>query len=253
MAHVSGALTGYYLGRKWLSDRKWLIEVELQDEIEHMKASRGDWLGISSLRLNQRTLKEAKSADELRAHEREFDDVLRQVHKLNETHEYSDALNVMLAGVKRYGESEEVLKDVFGASLRWTRSLFTLNLARHLITYFLARGKRKEALNVCETCFTFAPEFILAQPLDVMPLAHLAFQQQRHQLAYSLVHNSEDRYGDALNTTDAKLFEAKILVNYLDRPDDAHSVLESLKRDGDSHRKSEVLALDSAIAPLLKQ
>jgi membrane associated rhomboid family serine protease len=251
VAHVSGALTGYYLGRKWLSDRKWLIEVELQDEIEHMKASRGNWLGVPSLRLNQRTFKEAKSADDLRVHEREFDDVLCQAHKLNETHEYSEALNVLLAGIKRYGESEEVLKDVFATSLRWTRSLFTLRFARHYITYLLAHGKRKEALNVCETCFTFAPEFILARALDVMPLAHLAFQQQRYQLAYSLVHDSEDRYGDSLNTTDAKLLEARMLVSHLDRPDDAHSVLESLKRDVDSPRKCEIFALDSAIAPLL--
>ncbi len=38
LAHVVGGVTGYYLGRWWLSDRKWLIEVELQDEIEHMRA-----------------------------------------------------------------------------------------------------------------------------------------------------------------------------------------------------------------------
>jgi hypothetical protein len=65
------------------------------------------------------------------------------------------------------------------------------------------------------------------------------------------VHNSEDRYGNAIDTTDAKLLEARILVNHLNRPDDAHSVLESLKREVDSHRRSEILALDSAIAPYL--
>ena len=49
VAHVSGALTGYYLGRWWLADRKWLVETELQEEIENMKTSRRDWFGISAV------------------------------------------------------------------------------------------------------------------------------------------------------------------------------------------------------------
>ena len=251
VAHVSGALTGYYLGRRWLSDRKWLIEVELQDEIAHMKASRGDWLGISSLRMNQRALKEAKSADQLRAHEREFDDILREAHKLNETHEYCRALEVLLKGIKKYGESEEVLRDVFDATWTWSRTLFTLNFARHYVSYLIARNSQKEALNVCERCFTFAPEFILSRPLDVMPLARLALQQQRYRLVYDLVHNSADRYEDAVNITDAKLLEAQMLAYHLERPDDAHEILGSLKEDVCLDRRSEVLALDAAIAPLL--
>jgi hypothetical protein len=251
VAHIAGALTGYYLGRWWLSDRKWLIEVELQDEIDYMKANRGDWFGISSLRLDRRTLKEAKLAEQARAHEKLFDDVLRQAHKLNEVHEHDRALELLTTGIKEYGESEETLRMIFDEVWKWTRSIFTLNFARYYISYLLARGNKKEALNVCERCFTFAPEFLLAEPLDVMPLARLAQDQQRFGLVYSLVHNAEDRYGRAINVTDATLLEVEILAYHLERPQEANAILESLKHHVDLPRRREVLALQAAIAPLV--
>lgn len=251
VAHVAGALTGYYLGRLWLAERKWLVETELEDEIEHMKASRLDWFGISSLRVDGGTGKRLKAAEELRAHEAEFDEALREAHKLNETHRYDEALTVLLNGITRYGESEEVYKDVFDTVWKWKRALFTLNFARHCVSYLIDHGKHKDALDVCERCFTFAPEFILARPLDVMPLARMALEQQRYQLVHSLVFNAVDRYGDTINVIDARLLEAQMLAHYLERPEAAHAILETLEQGDDPHRRDEVLALNAAIAPLL--
>ena len=253
LAHVVGGVTGYYLGRWWLSDRKWLIEVELQDEIEHMRASRGDWFGIGGFRVDSRAFKRIKAAERLSEHVRAFDDVLREVYKLNETHQHGDAILVLLDGIARHGESEDELRSVFETLLTWTPSRFTLCFARHYVNYLFDHDKAKEALNVCDKCFAFAPDFVLARPLDVMPLAKAAYKQERYALVHALLHDSDERYGNAVDTTDAQILEARMLAHHLDRPDAANEILQRLLKTDDGPRRPEIAAMAAAIAPLLER
>ena len=253
LAHVVGGVTGYYLGRWWLSDRKWLIEVELQDEIEHMRASRGDWLGITGFRIDSRAFKRIKSAEQLSDHVRAFDDVLREVYKLNETHQHGDAILLLLDGIARHGESEDELGNTFETVLTWTPSRFTLCFARYYINYLLDHHKAKEALNVCDKCFGLASEFVLARPLDVMPLAKNADKQERHALVHALVHNCEHRYADTIDPTDAGLLEARMLAYHLDRPGEANDILQRLLKTDDGPRRSEISAIATSIVPLLER
>ena len=213
VSHVAGAFTGYLLGRWWLSGRKIAIQDDLDDEIDYMRSTRSAEFGGPGSYVNRRGLREMKEAEADARRSKTFDDMLGKVERLNGTSQYADALSLLLEGIRDYGENEDVLSYVFETILAWRKSYFTLCYARHYIAYLLARKGFKEALNICEACFEFAPEFVLANPLDVIPLAKMAEKQGRYALAHSLVRDAEGRYGDGLDVTTACLMEARLVEN----------------------------------------
>jgi len=151
--------------------------------------------------------------------------MLGKVERLNGTGQYADALSMLVEGIREYGENEDVLSYVFETVLAWRKSYFTLCYARHYITCLLARKDYKEVLNVCEACFEFAPEFVLANPLDVIPLAKMAEKQGRYALEHSLVQNAEGRYGNGLDVATAALMEVRLLARHLEHPSAANAVI----------------------------
>jgi membrane associated rhomboid family serine protease len=248
VSHVAGAFTGYFLGRWWLSDRKVAIQDDLDDEIDYMRSTRTAELGGPGSYVYRRGLKEMKEAEADARHTKAFDDMLGKVERLNGTNQYADALSLLVEGVRNYGESEDVLRYVFETVLTWRKSYFTLNYARHYISYLLARNAHKEVLNICEICFEFAPEFILANPLDVIPLAKIAEKQQRYTLAHSLVQDAQERYGDGLDVTTANLMEVRLLAQHLEQPNAAKEIVRRLLDSSEPGRRGDVLAVANTIS-----
>jgi membrane associated rhomboid family serine protease len=248
VSHVAGAFAGYFLGRLWLSGRKIAIQDDLDDEIDYMRSARSSGLGGPGSYVYRRGLKEMKEAEADARRTRAFDDMLGKVERLNRTHQYAEALSLLIEGIRDYGENEDVLSYVFETVLAWRKTYFTLCYARHYISFLLARNERKQVLGVCETCFQFAPEFVLANPLDVIPLAKLAEKQQRYALAHSLVQDAEERYGNGLDVTSAALMEARLLVCHLDKPTAAKKIIHELLDNGEHGRRNEVLAIASTFA-----
>ena len=243
VSHVAGAFTGYLLGRWWLSDRKIAIQDDLDDEIDYMRSESSAVFGGPGSYVYRRGLREWKEAQEEDRRTEAFEDILGKVERLNGTSQYADALSLLLDGIRDYGESEHVLKYVFETVLTWRITYFTLCYARHYISYLLARNEQKKVLNICETCFEFAPEFILANPLDVIPLAQAAEKQQRYALACSLVRDAEERYGDGLDVTGAGLMEARLLAHHLEQPSAAKEIIQRLLDLGEPDRKGDLLAI----------
>ena len=149
---------------------------------------------------------------------RAFDDMLGKAERLNGRGQYADALSILVEGIREYGENEDVLSYVFETVLAWRKSYIALCYARHYITYLLARKNHKKALKVCEACFEFALEFVLANAMDVIPLAKMTEKQGRHALAHSLVQEAETRYGDGLDVSTAGLMEVRLLAGHLEYP-----------------------------------
>ena len=247
VSHVAGAFAGYFLGRRWLSDRKVAVQDDLDDEIDYMRSERSSCLGGPGSYVYRRGLKEMKEAEEEGRRTEAFDSTLSKVERLNRTGQYADALSRLLDGIRDYGENEDVLKYVFESILSWRRTYFTLCYARHYISFLLARSEQKQALDVCETCFQFAPEFILADPLDVIPLAKAAEKQQRFALAYSLVRDAEERYKDGLDLTSAGLIEARLLAHHLENRPAAKEIIGRLLDLDQPDRRSEILAIANTV------
>jgi len=225
VSHVAGAFTGYILGRWWLSGRKRIIQDDLDDEIDYMRSARSGKFGGPGSYVYRQGLKEMKDAEADARRGRAFDDMLGKVERLNGTGQYADALSMLVEGIREYGENEDVLSYVFETVLAWRKSYFTLCYARHYITCLLARKDYKLVLNVCEACFEFAPEFVLANPLDVIPLAKMAEKQGRYALEHSLVQNAEGRYGNGLDVATAALMEVRLLARHLEHPSAANAVI----------------------------
>jgi tetratricopeptide (TPR) repeat protein len=224
-----------------LSDRKDAIRDDLDDEIDYMRSERSPVLGGPGSYMYRRGLRELREAEAQDRHDRALEDVLRRAERLNDRSEYAEALSLLLEGIREYGENRDVLQYVFETVLTWRKSYFTCCFARHYVTYLLARSAHKEALNICETCFEFAPEFLLANPLDVIPLAKIAEKQQRYATAHSLVRNARERYGDGLDLTGAGLMEARLLAEHLEQRSAAKEIVQVLLDCGDPGRRDEVL------------
>jgi membrane associated rhomboid family serine protease len=218
VAHVAGGFTGYLLGWWWLRDRKWLIADELEDEIDHMRAQRADRLGALNSHVNQGQLRKMKAEDEARRRTSAFNDLLGRLYKLNTTGQDSTALVTLLEELPQFGEPDATLSKVFRSIRDWPVTRFTLCFARHYIGYLLAHGRRKEALNVCDFAYQHVPEFVLADPSQVLPMATAAEQQQRFPLASALVRDVERRYGPYLDVKSAKMMETRLVSAGLDQP-----------------------------------
>jgi hypothetical protein len=252
LAHVSGGIAGYFIGKLWLAERKWLIEPELESEIEHMRHARDGFLGVFSSPVNLRAVRNIKHSERLRSHHRSFDETLLHAYKLNETYQCDAALEVLVHGIKAFGESEDVLKDVFNSVVGWRHTRFTLCYARYYITYLIDRGNEKAALNICAACFEIAPDFLLDRSKDVVPLAERAEKQERYSLAHSLVRNADDRYPDAPEKITFRVLEAKYLYNYLARQDDGRAILGELIADPSLRHRADIqslLALCGSLPP----
>jgi tetratricopeptide (TPR) repeat protein len=247
VSHVAGAFTGYFLGRWWLSGRKTAIQDDLDDEIDYMRSARSGEFGGPGSYIYRRGLNEMKEAEADARRTRAFDDMLGKVERLNGRGQYAEALSLLIEGVGEIGENADVLSYVFETVLGWRKSYFTLCYARHYITYLLAQNQHKEALDVCEACFEFAPEFILANSLDVIPLAKIAERQGRYPLACSLVRDADERYGDALDVTNAGLIEARILAHHLAQPTAAKEIVTRLLKVGERERRPEVQEVAASI------
>lgn len=246
LAHVTGALAGYLLGRFWLAERKADIQEELHDEIEWMRSRRNDQLGM----LSSYTGGHGRQAREewKRAQARRHEETLQRIYELAELGRHHEASAMLVDGFDTDIESEHGIRDVHKSSRQWPLSPTTLNIARIYVDGLCRRRRFDQALDVCEACLRGAPEFVLGDPAQVLTLAEFARQSQRHTVALALVRDVGRRYAGHVDPVSAQLLEARLMWEDLDRPDDARSILRELLAEVNADRRPEVLRIARLLA-----
>lgn len=145
-------------------------------------------------------------------------------------------------------ESEHDIHDVYARSTEWPLSLTTLNVARIYIDRLYRLRRFDQALDVCEACIGRAPEFLLGDPGQLLPMAEFAHDAGRDHLAVALVRDAAARYGQYIDPVSTRLFEARLMWERLERPDEARSIVRALLAEVTADRRGEVLRIARLMA-----
>ena len=101
----------------------------------------------------------------------------------------------------------------------------------------------KRIIPVLQRCQSITDEFILANPDDVLLLAHPLIDLQQYEAASCLIHNAEKHYGKYINATQCQLLEVKLLWQHLERHDEAHKIINNLLINPPEAYKNQILEL----------
>jgi membrane associated rhomboid family serine protease len=209
VAHISGGIGGYLIGRYWFRQLKEDIAPLVADEIEHRRADRADTLGIMDSRRVSTDTTESMAWNRDQA--LGLDRLLERVHGLASTHQPGAATAMLIDELPAFGDSLELHAQVMERLFLWPPNRTTLDFARTYIHRLLTLGKQNTALAVCEKGLGHSPMFRLADPQEALRLADFAEECGRHDLALALVRDFETRYEGQGDSVRAGFMEARML------------------------------------------
>ncbi len=236
VAHVSGGISGYLIGRFWLKRQKEEVQDELKEEMEVRSAMRNDVMrsGSTSRAGQQRMVDQRR---EYQA-KRDYQAVLDRLHILMNSGQDSDAVVLFLQEYEDYAQQPEIYDELFEEFMKWRAGRATLCLGRLDITLLLKAGKTTRALEVVKSCQQLSREFVLATPRQNGILLKAALARREYELAYGLLHDAAARYGVSIDRNRYHLMEAQLLIQHLQRYDEARPLLTLMLADaGNPYRE----------------
>lgn len=225
LSHVSGGIAGYLIGRKFFKARREETRDELNEEIELQKSDRNDKLG--KLRTHKVGIERFADQRRQKKENEAYYALLDRVGRLVSVHRDSDAVALLLEHSDGYSLSVEIYDEIFDEISKWGRSRALFCIGRLNIEALLDYGRVGRALEVAEKCHQFAPEFVLANPDRILEMAKAAVEEERYELAVSLLNRVVQRYGRYINAQKCQNMEAWILSKFLNRTDEAMSLMQS--------------------------
>lgn len=226
VAHVSGGVAGYVLGRLWLKNRRDEVKEELDDEINERQVSRSD--RVDAMRISkeyqQRMAEHARMKQANRVHGAYMD----RLHKVVTTANDSEAINMILAEYEQQQASIEIYEQLFDEIGKWRQGITWLCLGRLVISMLLTQKQTARALAIADACFNRTEEFVLADPKDVSTLMRAAMQQKNYELAHKIIHRAGGKYRGYINQVNCLVAESKLLIHHLDRAEQARPIVKKL-------------------------
>lgn len=245
VAHVSGGLAGYLIGRWFFKKRKEEIGEELEAEIAEMASQRSAGFSVGKTATsyrNMKVLEEMAEQDRLRKEQGAY---LDKLYNLVRTEQDSAALNLLLADADPLRLQPEAYEAMFEKIGHWHKHRSYLCVGRLLIDLYIRRQRYADAFRVLKACLEVTREFVLADPHHVLLLAHEANRQKLFKYAFALLHNAEQRYTEQVGFMQCGLLEVDILSNHLDAVPLARKRLLQLKQfasPADQHSLDQLAA-----------
>ncbi len=239
ISHVSGGFTGYLLGYLWFKNRKKEIQDELADEIESQQEERNSFSSAATSSGGRRELKNRQQQKEFKKADDEY---MATLHRYVRSNKDSDAIVLMLHDYELQSQSPIIFEQLFERVRLWGDSVTALCLGRLVINLLIENKKHSRALLFVEQCQAISNEFVLAHPNQVLPLAKISQASQQYQVAYLLVRDARERYGEYINYAQCVLIEIDLMLNYLDKKDEAKALVkEQLSIEGNPIKKELIL------------
>ncbi len=93
------------------------------------------------------------------------------------------------------------------------------------------------ALQVIKQCQVLSMAFVVADPKQNGPLLKEALARREYELAYGLLHDAGERYGEAVDVPRYRFLEAQLLIQHLKRYDEARQLQGAiLAQNGNPYR-----------------
>ncbi|MCP4186732.1 MAG: rhomboid family intramembrane serine protease [Gammaproteobacteria bacterium] len=212
VAHVAGGLAGYAYGFFWMKERREETREELEEEIEAMKMERQH--GETRAQAHRYN----KVIDQHRLEKqqiRDFDKLMGRVYQCVKTHRDAEAINILL---DEYDLTTPVndLEDVFRRIQEWGPSRTLLCFGR-MISHVLDEEKRYgRCLVYIEKCQSISPQFVLSDLSKTLFYARFAIETGKLEVAKNILVDSDERYGERVNTDQCRQLLQSILKNEID-------------------------------------
>lgn len=239
MAHVAGGLSGYVIARLFFANQKQAYQDQIDDEIDFLVSHRGDRLGIMSSYKGDRARIDRERAEHL--HKRQWANFISRIHKCVMSGNHAEAVYHLLNDYDLYAQSPEIYEELFAEIGQWKKTRTYDCLGRLLVDLYVNARKYGLALRVVTTCLAHDPDFVLAEPANVLLLANEAVSLQQTETAYALVRDFPRRY-PYTPAIPCVLLAAKLLWMH---HSDANAALDLLAKAHSSATDQDRPALDN--------
>jgi len=240
VAHVSGGLAGYFIARRWLKGTRDETRDDVDDEIEYQRSKRADKYTSHNISFSgNRRYTENKQQE--RQFKKDYDEYMSRLHQYVSVRNDSEAIVLLLDNYELYFPQPEIYEEEFQRVSEWGDSRTLLCLGRICIGLLLERKLYKRIIPILKRCQSVSNDFVLADPGEVMLLAHTLIDLQQYELAQHLLRNVDQRYGEYIDATLCKILEAKILWQYLQREEQARQLVNHLLLKPATNYKKEIL------------
>jgi membrane associated rhomboid family serine protease len=225
ISHISGGFAGYLIGYFYFREHKNDIKDEVDDAIEYARSIQQDTGIASSYAGDRHRLEnEAREREAKRDHERYMSRIYNYVQATRD----SDALMLILEDYEIQQHIIEIYHELFDRMLQWGPSRALLCTGRLIIDSYMHNRQYSAASNMAKQCHTIAPDFVLADSLHALVLAKHAMTVNEYELAWRIVRNAGERYGNTTDTICCALLEVELLSMHLGKPGEARELITQL-------------------------
>ena len=197
LVHVIGGFTGYFLGFVLFKEQREINDVELKDEIDFMRSKRQDFFSLVSSYKGNNGYWECKQRDyQSKQDEGRRRDIL---YKYITSGQDSKAITLILDDYHLKAPSIELYEELFFMIKDWRQGRAFYCVARLVIDLHLQHEHSGAAIRIAKLCYELDENFVLADPLHIVPLAKECMRCNEQRLAYLLVKNAKQRYEASIN------------------------------------------------------
>jgi tetratricopeptide (TPR) repeat protein len=171
---------------------------------------------------------EQESDAQQQAEQKQFNEVLDEVHQLAMGGRSEDAIAELFAKLPELGDTLETHQKLFARLSLWEDKSIALAQAKHYLTLLIQQKRLREANAIYQSCVELNPGFKPKNPFQILPLARYAYQQKHDSLALTLVQDFTSRYPNHPDTIAVQLLTAKLLGERFKRFDEAKAIMGQL-------------------------
>ncbi|RDH84056.1 MAG: rhomboid family intramembrane serine protease [endosymbiont of Galathealinum brachiosum] len=239
IAHVSGGFGGYILGYIFFKEQREIID-DLGDEIKDVNRSHQSGSFGTLDKMSQNELKNRQQQMQL---EKNYEQHISEIHRYVRGRQDSKAINLIIKDYEVQSASVEIFEELFERIKSWGDSRTLLCLGRLLINLLIEKRKYARALLYVEMCQEVTYEFVLADPDNVLFLANTARENRQYKVAYLLVRNLYERYGEYIDLESTALVELELLVQNLNMKEQAKVRMKELLMIAEGDFKADLMKL----------
>lgn len=224
VAHVTGGLSGYFIGMFYFKDRKKQIEAELNVEIDYMRSQRDKFSSIGSTYKGDMNYVDNK----VRAHEakKEFGRFKERLFRQIRANKSSEALLFLLKEHDIYKQSPEIYESLFYEMGDWDKKRVYFCTGRLAIELLLKEKQIVKMAKIIEACLEADEDFVIGNPANILIIVNSLIEIHHYELAQRLIANASEKYGKYINSCDCIMLEAHLFWQFLDKTSDAQALLK---------------------------
>ncbi len=229
VSHISGGVAGYVLGVVFLKERRAETREELNQEIKDLRFNK----------TGQRQIQQRLDEKETQKDHSRF---IIQMQRCAQSGRDVEGLLFLLEDHEQYTE------EVFSELKPMGHSRLLLCIGRYMIHHFIEQKNYSKALYYIEQCQQEVQYFVLAHPEHTLFMAHIAMNNHQYKLAFHLVSQAWERYGEAVDIKKCAFLEIELLSHFMNRSDKSKERITQLKMVADGRFKKDILELEKLLS-----